>query len=115
MVVVARVAEQQHRRLRADLLAAALPEHLERVAVVGMPVDPHDVGFGVDPVDRVGDVLDSVKNLVTSSMPSMNTNARTLENWPLIAYTSISVNRAKAATEPEMSAMTMISGFDGRG
>ena len=32
-----------------------------------------------------------------------------------MAYTKCSVNRANAATEPEMSAMTKISGFDGRG
>ena len=48
-------------------------------------------------------------------MPSMNTNDRTLENWPEMAYTRWSVKRAKAATEPEMSAITKISGFDGRG
>ena len=55
------------------------------------------------------------KKSVTSSMPSMNTNERTLENWSWMAYTSCSVKRAKAATEPEMSAMTMISGLAGRG
>ena len=43
-----------------------------------------------------------LKNSVTSSIPSMNTNERTFENWFWIAYTSISVKRAKAATEPEM-------------
>ncbi len=48
-------------------------------------------------------------------MPSMNTNERTLENWPWMAYTSISVNRANAATEPEMSATTISSGLAGRG
>ena len=48
-------------------------------------------------------------------MPSMNTHDRTLENWLDIAYTNISVKRAKLATEPEMSAITMISGFDGCG
>ena len=48
-------------------------------------------------------------------MPSMNTNDRTFENWPWIAYTSISVKRAKAATEPEMSATTISSGLAGRG
>ena len=48
-------------------------------------------------------------------MPSMNTNARTFENWFEMAYTRCSVNRAKAATDPEMSATTKISGFDGRG
>ena len=48
-------------------------------------------------------------------MPSMNTNARTFENWFEIAYTRCSVKRANAATEPEMSAMTKISGLVGRG
>ena len=57
VVVVARIAQQQHGGLRADVLAVALPEHLERVAVVAVPVDPHHVGLGVDPVDGVGDVF----------------------------------------------------------
>ena len=48
-------------------------------------------------------------------MPSMNTHDRTFENWLAIAYTNCSVKRAKLATEPEMSATTMISGFDGCG
>ena len=48
-------------------------------------------------------------------MPSMNTNARTFENWWLMAYTSMSVKRANAATDPEMSATTKISGLWGRG
>ena len=55
------------------------------------------------------------KNRVTSSIPSMNTKLRTLENWFEIAYTRCSVNRANAATEPEMSAITKISGFAGLG
>ena len=48
-------------------------------------------------------------------MPSMNTHDRTFENWLAIAYTNCSVKRAKLATDPEMSATTMISGFDGCG
>ena len=55
------------------------------------------------------------KNRVTSSMPSMNTKLRTFENCELMACTRCSVNRANDATEPEMSAMTMISGLAGRG
>jgi hypothetical protein len=55
------------------------------------------------------------KKRVTSSIPSMKTNARTLENCDEIAYTKCNVNRANAATDPEMSATTMISGLDGRG
>ena len=58
MVVVARVAEDDHGRLRADLAAVTIPEHLERMPVVGVSVDPDDIGLGVDPVDGVGDVLD---------------------------------------------------------
>ena len=45
----------------------------------------------------------------------MNTKLRTLENWELMACTRCRVNRANEATDPEMSAMTMISGLDGRG
>ena len=45
----------------------------------------------------------------------MNTKLRTLENCELMACTRWRVNRAKEATDPEMSAMTMISGLDGRG
>ena len=48
-------------------------------------------------------------------MPSMNTNDRTFENDPWMAYTSIRVNRANAATDPEMSATTISSGLAGRG
>ena len=60
--------------------------HLERVAVVGVTVDPHDVGFGVDAVDRLAQLLsDSSKKRVTSSMPSMNTHDRTFENSLCIA------------------------------
>ena len=44
-----------------DLLAPALPEHLEGVAVVGVAVDPDHVGLGVDPVDGLGDVLDALE------------------------------------------------------
>ena len=44
----------------------------------------------------------------------MKTNERTLEKWLLMAYTRCSVKRANAATEPLMSAMTMISGLAGR-
>ncbi len=61
VVVVAGVAEDQHGGLRADLLAPRLPEHLEGVAVVGVAVDPHHVGLGVDPVDGLGDVLDALE------------------------------------------------------
>ena len=45
----------------------------------------------------------------------MNTHDRTFENSLCIAYTNCSVKRANDATEPEMSAMTMISGFEGFG
>ena len=48
-------------------------------------------------------------------MPSMKTNDRTLLNCELMAYTICRVKRAKAATDPEMSATTMISGLEGRG
>ena len=46
-------------------------------------------------------------------MPSMKTNDRTRLNCELMAYTICRVKRAKAATDPEMSATTMISGLDG--
>src|ERR1041384_3654114 len=55
------------------------------------------------------------KKRVTSSMPSMNTKLRTRENWLARAWTSWRVKRAKLATDPEMSATTMISGFVGWG
>ena len=42
-------------------LPQLLPEHLEGVAVVGVAVDPHDVGLGVDPVDGLADVLDALE------------------------------------------------------
>ena len=44
-----------------DLAAPLLPEHLERVAVVAVAVDPHDVGLGVDAVHRFGDVFDALE------------------------------------------------------
>ena len=55
------------------------------------------------------------KNRLTSSIPSMKTKLRTLENCELMAWTRWRVKRAKLATDPEMSAMTTISGLDGRG
>ena len=61
MVVVAGVAEDQHRGLGADVLAVALPEHLEGVPVVGVAVDPDHVGLGVDPVDGLDDVLGALE------------------------------------------------------
>ena len=61
MVVVAGVAEEDHRRLGRDLLAPPLPQRLERVAVVGVAVHPDHVGLGVDPVDGLGDVLDPLE------------------------------------------------------
>ena len=48
-------------------------------------------------------------------MPSMNTNDLTFENWFEIAYTNMRVKRANAATDPEISATTINSGFAGRG
>src|SRR5262249_29806243 len=44
VVVVARVAEQDDRRLGCHLLVVVLVEHLEGVPVVGVTVDPYDVG-----------------------------------------------------------------------
>ena len=44
-----------------DVAGVLLPERLERVPVVGVPVDPDDVGLGVDPVDGLGDVLDALE------------------------------------------------------
>src|ERR671910_225976 len=60
--VVAGVAQQQHGGLGADLPAPALPELLEGMAVVAVAVDPDDVGLGVDPVDRLPDVLDALEH-----------------------------------------------------
>ena len=34
-----------------------LVEYLEGVPIVGVAVDPHDVGLGVDPVHRLRDVV----------------------------------------------------------
>ena len=45
----------------------------------------------------------------------MKTKLRTLENCELMAWTRCRVKRAKLATEPEMSAITKISGLAGRG
>jgi hypothetical protein len=77
-------------------------------------VDPDDVGLGVDPVDGLGDVVGSkiVGHLVD---PVDEHEDRTRLNCELMAYTRCRVKRAKAATDPEMSATTMISGLDGRG
>ena len=57
VIVVAGIAEDQDRGLRPDVLAPLVPERLERVAVVGVAVDPDHVGLGVHPVDGLGDVL----------------------------------------------------------
>ena len=97
------------------VLAVALPEHLEGVAVVGVAVDPHDVGLGVDPVDRLGDVLGALEE-VGDLVDAVDEHERAdLRELARMAYTRCSVKRAKAATDPEMSAITKISGLDGRG
>jgi hypothetical protein len=67
VVVVARVAEQDDRRLGRDLEVVPLVEDLERVPVVGVAVDPDDVGVGVDPLDGLRDVvglLEEARDLV---------------------------------------------------
>src|SRR5438067_6607778 len=63
VVVVAGVAQQNHARLGADLATPPFPERLEGVAVVGVAVDPDDIGLGVDAVHRLGDVLDAFEEL----------------------------------------------------
>jgi hypothetical protein len=40
VIVVARITEQQNRRLRVDVFAISLKEHLKRMAVVAMTVYP---------------------------------------------------------------------------
>ena len=62
MVVRSGVAEQDDARLRADLLAPALPEDAEGVPVVGVAVDPDDVGLLVDAVDGLADGLRAVED-----------------------------------------------------
>ena len=61
VVVVPGVAQHDHGGLRPDVLAVALPEHLEGVAVVRVAVDPDDVGLAVDPVDRLDDVVGALE------------------------------------------------------
>ena len=61
VVVVAGVAEEDQRRLLGHLVEVTVVEHLEGVAVVGVAVDPHHVGFGVDAVDRLGDVVGALE------------------------------------------------------
>ena len=61
VVVVAGVAEEDHRRLLRDLALVPLVEHRERVAVVGVAVDPDDVGLGVDLVHGLGDVVGALE------------------------------------------------------
>src|SRR5438270_6128664 len=57
VVVVAGVTEQQDGRLGVDLAPPALPERLEGMSVVGVPVHPDHIRLGVDPVDVVRDDL----------------------------------------------------------
>ena len=61
MIVIASVTEQQHRRFRTDVLAVALPKHFERMAIIGVPIDPHHVGLGVDAMNRLGDVFSGLE------------------------------------------------------
>jgi hypothetical protein len=92
VIVVACVTQDEDGGLRGDLAAEAVPEGLQRVAVVGVAVDPDDVGLGVDLVDGLVDVdgtaslmsMARSKYSVTSSSPSMNTNERTFENCAAI-------------------------------
>src|SRR5947209_8087752 len=61
VVVVAGVAQEDHRALGRDLGAPLVPEDLEGVAIVGVAVDPDDVGFGVHAVHRLIDVLGALE------------------------------------------------------
>ena len=115
MVVVPRVAEDHHRRLRADLLALALPEDLEGVAVVGVAVDPHDVGLGVDAVDRLADVLDALEH-PGHLVDAVDEDERAhLGELARDRVHEVEREAGERGHRPEMSAMTKISGFDGRG
>src|SRR5438874_1217662 len=61
VVVVPGVAEEDHRALRRHLGPPPVPEDLKSVAVVGVPVDPDDVGLGVHPVHGLVDVVGALE------------------------------------------------------
>ena len=63
MIVIAGITEDQHGGLRANVFAVVVPEDFERVAVVGVTVYPHDIGFAVDPMDGFGDVVGLLEEL----------------------------------------------------
>ena len=63
VVVVPGVAENHDRGTRPDLVAVLLPEDTERMAVVGVAIDPDDISFGVDPVHGFVDVLNAFEHV----------------------------------------------------
>src|SRR4051794_20554290 len=56
-VVVARVTEDEQRRLGRYRVRPLLPEHVERVAIVAVPVEPHDVCFLGQSRKRIDNVV----------------------------------------------------------
>ncbi len=81
VIVVAGVAQDDHGALGADLPARTLPERLEGVPVVAVPIHPDHVGLGVDPVDGLHDVvgaLEQVGHLVDAVDEHKRTDAAEL-------------------------------------
>ena len=59
VVVVARVAEDEHGRALREVLRVAIVKGRQRPSVVGVAIKGDDVGFGVDACDGVGRILDA--------------------------------------------------------
>jgi hypothetical protein len=113
VVVVARIAQEQHGRLGAHVLAVALPEDLEGVAVVAVAVDPDHVGLGVDPVDRLADVLDALEQ-ARDLVDAVDEDERAhLGELVRDGVHEVQREAGERRHRPEMSATTKISGLDG--
>ncbi|CAB4584911.1 unannotated protein [freshwater metagenome] len=63
MVVVTSIAKNENCGLRSDFTTVLFPKDLECVAVIGMAIDPNDIGLGIHPMNRNADVLDALEIL----------------------------------------------------
>ena len=61
MIIVSSIAQNQHRGFRPYLASVLFPEHFECVAVVGMPIDPDNISFGIHAVNGDTDVLNTLE------------------------------------------------------
>ena len=75
MIVVSRITQEQHRCLWTNVLAVFVPENFEGMAVITMAINPHNICFGIHPMDGFADVIGTFKEL-GHFINSINENER---------------------------------------